>query len=232
MALTVYSLGELSSELSLGDFEPTPILDAWLTALAWRAKSDPRARADLFGLLSHKIARFSGLQRRRLPYFQVTDFEDVSQESFIVFCSVLRSWPGAGNFCGYFFSSFPRRLSDAVLALEYGRYRNSQRFASLNELKVRAPWIWPGNGDDHDHDHDHWLVSLAEGLPDRARQVVILRVAYQMSFVDIARMMALDYRTIHRDWLRAVEQLRKQAGRRADRPERIAGARHHVTDRQ
>lgn len=206
MALTVYNLGRLSEELSLGDFEPTPVLDAWLTALAWRAKHDAGARADLFGLLSHKIARFSGTQRRRLPYFQVTDFEDVRQESFVVFCSVLRSWPGAGNFCGYFFASFPRRLSDAVLALEYGRYRDSQRFASLQELKVRAPWIWPDEGD------NHRLDTLTEGLPDRARQVLLLRIVYQMSFVDIARMMALDYRTIHRDWVSAIEHLRQEFG--------------------
>ncbi|HLI50890.1 MAG TPA: sigma-70 family RNA polymerase sigma factor [Thermomicrobiaceae bacterium] len=213
-----------ADELSLGDFEPTPALDSWLTALAWRAKSDSGARDALFSLLGHKINRFAGLQQRRMTRFRVSDFDDVCQESFLVFCSVVRTWPGAGNFCGYFFASFPRRLSDAMMALEYGRYRHSQRFASLEELRIRAPWLWPDSGD------IRWLITLAEGLPDRAKRVLVLRIAYRMSFVDIARMMALDYRTIHRDWLMVMRHLRHEFGA----PAHPAGGapRRHVTNRQ
>lgn len=211
-----------ADELSLGDFEPTPALDAWLTALAWRAKNDSGARDALFSLLSHKIDRFAGLQRRRMARFHICDFDDACQESFLVFCSVVRSWPGAGNFCGYFFASFPPRLAEALMALEYGRYRRSQRFASLEELRIRAPWLWPDSGD------IRWLITLAEGLPERARRVLVLRIAYQVSFVDIARMMALDYRTIHRDWLMVVRHLRRGFGMSA-RPAGT-GPRRHVTD--
>lgn len=183
---------------SLGDFELTPDLEAYLNALASRAKSDPAARDALFAALHFKIARFIQRYRyhRRLV---VCDLDDVAQEAFLVFCEIIRSWPGDASFPGYFLSRFPWRLSRAVDIIERGW--SASRLLPLDSLGESIPPLDPADL--------FTLSELGAGLRPRDRAVLELHIGYGLRLNEIARLLGVHHRTISRDWQRIAGELRR-----------------------
>lgn len=109
------------SELSLGDFEMSPDLDAKLSALALRARTDRVACEELFVLLAFKTARFC--RRFRGWSLAPWTYDDIVQEAFLAFDDLLRVWKpidsthGPAGFGFYYLRVYPLRLTDRVRAI-------------------------------------------------------------------------------------------------------------------
>jgi RNA polymerase sigma factor (sigma-70 family) len=183
---------------SLGDFEASPELDARLGAMALRARTDPQVRNALYQALSFKIERFVRRYRYRVRQLAVCEVADVEQEAFLVFCDIVDRWPGQESFLGYFFSRFPWRLARAVDILERGW--SATRMVPLDEIAIPAPPPDPADA--------LILTEIGATLDERERTVLELRVGYGLQMREIARILGLHSRTIHRSWARIVEELR------------------------
>lgn len=97
-----------------GDFELSWGLERDLDRLARAARIEPAARNALYAALAFKVRRFLAPYRARVT--AVGDFEDLEQESFLVFVGLVSSWRGTGSFVRYFLGFFPWRLRHAIEA--------------------------------------------------------------------------------------------------------------------
>lgn len=183
---------------SLGDFEASPELDTRLGAMALRARTDLQTRNALYQALSFKIERFVRRYRYRVRQLAVCEVEDVEQEAFLVFCEIVDRWPGQESFLGYFFSRFPWRLARAVDVLERGW--SATRMVPLDEIGEPAPPPDPADA--------LLLAEIGATLEPRERAVLELRIGYNLRVREIARILGLHPRTIHRSWARIVDELR------------------------
>lgn len=187
---------------SLGDFDASPELDASLGAMALRARTDQQVRNTLYQALSFKIERFVRRYRYRVRQLAVCEVADVEQEAFLVFCDIVDRWPGQESFLGYFFSRFPWRLARAVDVLERGW--SATRLVPLDEIAVPAPPADPADA--------LILAEIGATLEPRERSVLELRIGYGLRMREIARILGLHPRTIHRSWARIVDDLRASYG--------------------
>ncbi len=183
---------------SLGDFEASPELDARLGAMALRARTDPQTRNALYQALGFKIERFIRRYRYRVRQMAVCEVSDVEQEAFLVFCDIVDRWPGQESFLGYFFSRFPWRLARAIDVLERGW--SATRMVPLDEIAEPAPPPDPVDA--------LLLAEIGATLEPRERTVLELRIGYNLRVREIARILGLHSRTIHRSWARIVDELR------------------------
>ncbi|HET9014235.1 MAG TPA: sigma-70 family RNA polymerase sigma factor [Thermomicrobiaceae bacterium] len=187
---------------SLGDFDPTPDLDARLNALARRAQTDPAARNTLYAALDFKIDRFVRRYHYRADRLHVCEPEDIAQEGFLVFADLVQKWPGQESFLGYFFSRFPWRLARAIDQLERGW--PADRLQPL-EAPDDLPPSEPARLDPVD---DATLSDLIAGLDPQSRKVLELRVDHGLRLKEIARMLDLDQRAMYSLWHHLLAQLR------------------------
>jgi hypothetical protein len=103
---------------SLGDFDLAEDLDIDLSARAIAARSDHAERNHLFPLLATKINRF--VLRFSRWDLEPWEFDDVRQQTFLVFEDVLTTWEPLdlggrpAGFVPYFLRVFPMRLAGAV----------------------------------------------------------------------------------------------------------------------
>lgn len=183
---------------SLGDFEASPELDARLGAMALRARTDPQTRNALYQALSFKIERFVRRYRFRVRQLAVCEMADVEQEAFLVFCDIVDRWPGQESFLGYFFSRFPWRLARAVDVIERGW--SATRVVPLDEIATPAAPSDPADA--------LILAEIGATLEPRERTILELRIGYGLRVREIARILGLHSRTIHRSWARIVADLR------------------------
>ena len=205
---------------SLGDFDLTPDLDAYLSALATRAKTDPAARNTLYAALHFKIIRFV----RRYRYHDrlvICDVDDVAQEAFLVFCDIVQSWPGEESFLGYFLSRFSWRLTRAVDVIERGW--SASRLLPLASLGESVPPLDPAD-----------LFTLAEigaGLCPQDRAVLELHIGHDLRLTEVARVLGIHRRTVSRAWQRIAGELRLTLAEpsRSSSPARHTRYRHSVT---
>lgn len=188
---------------SLGDFDPTPDLDARLNALALRARTDPAARNALYAALSFKIARFVRRYRYRVERLHVCDLEDITQEGFIVFCDLVQSWPGRDSFLGYFFSRFPWRLARAVDQIERGwPVERLQPLDAPDDATPSMPRTLPDSA-------DLFLLSeLGAGLDSQSRTVLELHIGYGLHLSEIARLLGVRQRAMYHLWDHLLAELR------------------------
>jgi DNA-directed RNA polymerase specialized sigma24 family protein len=196
---------------SLGDFTLTRQLDADLSDQAMRAKSDPDARDALFRLLSWKINRFCSRFRRW--NLRPWEFEDVRQEAYLTFVSVLNGWrpiPGTDQPTGfgfYFLRVFPLRLSDRVVRIT-GTRRNR-----LN------PTTWDSERDNRldpdDLERDvaslAFIIELSARLDPTDARIVALR-AVDLAPETIAAETGISRRTFYRRWKGIADTIRREAG--------------------
>lgn len=183
---------------SLGDFDASPELDARLGAMALRARTDPAVRNALYLALGFKIERFVRRYRYRVNQFAICDVEDVEQEAFLVFCEIVERWPGKQSFLGYFFSRFPWRLARAVDVIERGW--SATRFVPLDEINEPTPPPDPADA--------LTLAEIGASLSPRDRTVLELRIGYRLRVREIAQILGVHSRTVHRSWARIVDELR------------------------
>lgn len=205
---------------SLGDFNLTAELDTALSTLASRAKADPAARNTLYAALHFKITRFV----RRYRYYDrlvICDVDDVAQEAFLIFCDIVRSWPGEESFLGYFLSRFPWRLARAVDVIERGW--SASRLLPLASLGESIPPLDPAD-----------LFTLAEigaGLCSRDRAVLELHIGHDLRLNEVARVLGVHRRTVSRAWQRIAGELRLTLAEpsRPSSPASQTAYRHSVT---
>ncbi|HUZ02253.1 MAG TPA: sigma-70 family RNA polymerase sigma factor [Thermomicrobiaceae bacterium] len=194
---------------SLGDFDPTPDLDARLNTLALRARTDPAARNALYAALSFKIARFVRHYRYRVERLHACDLEDIAQEGFIVFCDLVQSWPGQESFLGYFFSRFPWRLARAIDQLERGwpadRLQPLPVPGDATPDMPRMPRILHTPPDPADL---FLLSELGAGLDPRSRSVLELHIGYGLHLSEIARLLGIRQRAMYSLWDHLLAELR------------------------
>ncbi|MDI3341764.1 MAG: sigma-70 family RNA polymerase sigma factor [Sphaerobacter sp.] len=186
---------------SLGDFNPTPGLDALISTLARRAKTDPAARNALYRALGYKIYRFVRRYRYRTDRLVICDLEDVAQEAFVVLCDLVAAWPGQESFLGYFFSRFPWRLARAIDVAERGW--SAARLTPLDDLET-ARTLAPVDPDD--------LFALAEigaGLDPRDRVVLELHIGYRLHLREVAHLLGVHPQTVYRAWARISAEVRR-----------------------
>lgn len=183
---------------SLGDFDASPELDARLGDMALRARTDPDVRNALYRLLEFKIERFVGRYRYRAHRVTVYEIDDIAQESFLVFCNVINRWPGDRSFLGYFFTRFPWRLSRAIERMERGT--SIDRIVPIEQVDEPSP---SAHADDA-----LALVEAGALLGARDRALLELRAGYGMTAPEVARILGMHPRSVHRVWARIIEDLR------------------------
>jgi hypothetical protein len=176
------------------DFELTPELDARLNALALAGRDDPAARNALHALLAGKIARFLAPWRGRR--IALGEFEDLRQESFLVFAELVADWSGEGSFARYFLGFFPWRLRHAIEAHER-RWPTARLLVVPDGALLAAD---PGAEDIPDPLLPFWP------LADEDRRFLILRLrGYNVE--DAARLLGWRRRTGFRRWRALVARL-------------------------
>ena len=84
----------------------------------------------LFDAYWPRLRRTCSQVWRRTCRGTIVDRDDVDQEAFLVFASLLERWPGDGSFTRYLLGLFPWRLRDAVDVLI------GPRDASLADLSL------------------------------------------------------------------------------------------------
>ena len=189
------------------DFELTPALDARLNALALAGRDDPAARNALHALLAGKIARFLAPWRGRR--IALGDFDDLRQESFLVFADLVADWSGEGSFARYFLGFFPWRLRHAVEAHER-RWPADRLLIVPDGVLLAAD---PGVEDAPDPLLPFWP------LADEDRRFLLLRLRGH-TVAEAARLLGWPRRTGFRRWRALVARL--GAGGDAAAPKRRA----------
>jgi DNA-directed RNA polymerase specialized sigma24 family protein len=196
---------------SLGDFTLTRQLDAELSCQALRAKEDAAARDALFRLLSWKINRFSSRFRRW--NLRPWEFDDVRQETYLTFVSVLDGWrpmPGVDEPAGfgfYFLRVFPLRLSDRVVRIT-GTRRNR-----LNPTAWNPEHDNRQTPDEMERDVEAlaFIIELSERLDPLDARIVLLR-AGDRSPDAISTETGISRRTFYRRWKGIADTIRRETG--------------------
>jgi len=181
------------------DFELTPALDARLNALALAGRDDPAARCALHALLAGKIARFLAPWRGRR--IALGDFEDLRQESFLVFAELVADWSGEGPFARYFLGFFPWRLRHAIEAHER-RWPTARLLVIPDHALLAAD---PGAEDAPDP------LLLFWPLADEDRRFLLLRLRGH-NVEEAARLLGWTRRTGFRRWRALVARLGLDSG--------------------
>jgi len=176
------------------NFELTPALDARLNALARSGRDDPAARNALHALLAGKIARFLAPWRGRR--IALGDFEDLRQESFLVFAELVADWSGEGSFARYCLGFFPWRLRHAIEAHE--RRWPADRLLIVPDHALLA--ADPGAADVPDPLLPFWP------LADEDRRFLLLRLRGH-NVEEAARLLGWTRRTGFRRWRALVARL-------------------------
>jgi RNA polymerase sigma factor (sigma-70 family) len=176
-----------------------PAIDRRLSELARaRAADDVESRNALF------IAYAPRLQRilLRLWYRNLYEFgcelDDLEQELYVIFATLLERWSGKGSLSAYLHGALPWRMFDAARRL-------APRDRPLGDRPVAAL-----NRDDSSTAEEAiaLLEELAATLSPFDRDLLLRHVREGESLASIARARGLSHRTVRRAWLRLQEHLR------------------------
>lgn len=190
------------------DFDLTPELDAAIDRLARRARNDIAARNQLYEVFALKLERFARRTARRIP-LRSSEFSDVQQEAFLVFCEMIRRWKGSSSFAGYVFSWFPVMLSQAVARLERGSPTGAVPLQAVDQVAGADPVLA--------------LVDDRLSLTQREVLVLDLWVCGGFRLKEIATLLGCHPRTVRRILQRARQRVAATAEHGA-RPEVPASA--------
>jgi RNA polymerase sigma factor (sigma-70 family) len=177
-----------------------PTIDRILSTLA---RSSDGANIELRNALF--VAYAPRLRRilLRLWYRSLSEFgcelEDLDQEVYLIFASLLERWSGNGSFSAYLHGALPWRLFDAAR-------RMAPRDHRLENRPVAAL-----NGDESYAAAEAALLlqDLAGSLSPFDRELLLRHVRDGQSLSSIARSLGLNARTVRRAWLRLREHLRR-----------------------
>jgi DNA-directed RNA polymerase specialized sigma24 family protein len=180
---------------SLGDFNTSSELDARLSALALRARTDDSASFELLGLLAWKIERF--LRRFRAWDLAPFDLDDVAQEAYLAYLDTLRRWRPryvAGRAAGYlyyFLSVFPHWVANRVR-----RWRRPARPSVVRHIQTPVGAAVPDTA---------LLSDFCRNLSPQESTLVQLRIVRGLSIPHAATTMGIARRTAYRRWSHILE---------------------------
>lgn len=178
-----------------------PAIDVMLSDLArTHDRTDPWVRNALFVAYAPRLHRIL----RRLWYRNLHEFgcelDDLEQELFLVFATLLERWTGNGSLSAYLHGAVPWRLYDAARRLApRDRPIDGRPVAALN--------------DDDSHvaaEAAMLLEQLANQLSPFDRNLLLWHVRDGKTLAQIARSLGMSHRTIRRAWLRLQLRLREE----------------------
>jgi RNA polymerase sigma factor (sigma-70 family) len=169
-------------------------VDARLAALALRAKSgDIAARNALFLALWPRCAPVLNGVRRNYVWRAVEGrswtFEDLEQESFLIFCDLVERWSGAEpRFAGYFFSRYRWRVFDAL-----------RKWTAAPRRETAIDDAYPVATDETDAIELRLVIAeLFAGLSERDRQLLEWRVIDGHTDAEMASALGVSLKTVRR----------------------------------
>ncbi len=182
--------------------------DVWLGRLAWAARSGDRGARDALWLaVGPRLARMAD---RTAWAFPMLERDDAVQEAFPIFAALVAIWSGpteAGTgFATYLFGMFRWRLHSILRAYERRLPATTADLGAHTERLVAtpprayAPIAW--------HEYGVDFPAFLARLPDREREIFLLRVREGLETREIAIRLGLTTRTISRHWNVTLRRLR------------------------
>ena len=169
-------------------------VDARLAALALRAKSgDLAARNALFLALWPRCAPVLNGVRRNYVWRAVEGrswtFDDLEQESFLIFCDLVERWSGAEpRFAGYFFSRYRWRVFDAL-----------RKWTATPRRETAIDAAYAAAIDETDAIELRLVIAeLFAGLSERDRQLLEWRVIDGLTDAEMAKALGVSLKTVRR----------------------------------
>jgi RNA polymerase sigma factor (sigma-70 family) len=176
-----------------------PSIDRMLSELARsRDGNDAEIRNALFIAYAPRLQRILlRLWYRNLFEFGC-EFDDLEQELYLIFATLLDRWSGEGSLSAYLHGALPWRLFDAARRL-------APRDRPLGDRPVTAL-----NDDQSSVAEDAvvLLEDLAAALSPFDRDLLLRHIRDGESLAAIARARGLSDRTVRRAWLRLQQHLR------------------------
>ncbi len=178
-----------------------PALDRILSDIARSDNaSDPMLRNGLY------IAYFPRARRIliRLWYRNLREFgcelDDLEQELFLIFVTLLERWSGNGSFSAYLHGAIPWRLFDAAR-----RLATRERPVGDRQIVASAPGF-----SQSDSETVVLLEELARRLSPFDRDLLLWRIRDGKSLSTFAAERGMSQRTTRRAWLRLQQHLRRE----------------------
>jgi RNA polymerase sigma factor (sigma-70 family) len=178
-----------------------PAIDRVLSELARTGdRRDPELRNALFTAFAPRLRRIL----RRLWYRHLNEFgcelDDLEQELFLIFASLLERWSGIGSISAYLHGAIPWRLYDAAR-------RMAPRDRPLDGHPALA-----ANLDDAREAAEAALLldELANRLSPFKSALLLGLVRDHKPLEEIASTFGMSQRTARREWRRLQQQLRRE----------------------
>lgn len=154
---------------------------------------------------------FDGVYNRVWYLVPGQDVDDVTQETFAAAAKSLKSFRGEAKF-----STWLRTLTNRQIANYYRRRKrsDSELDVDISDLDFKNT---SGQSYKADQSRADDLIILQQGLeklPDRYREIIVLRFAEGMKFKDIAEIQNKSIEAIKSLFRRAISSLRDQMGDR------------------
>jgi RNA polymerase sigma factor (sigma-70 family) len=197
------------------DDDVTPALERALHPVAIRAQTGDRAARDaLYTAFEPKLMRFTW--RIRVPFAPggakgIWERDDVVQEAYLAFISMVENWSPAIPFGRYVLANFPWRLRDAV-----------HRGVGKRGLPPRTHGVPIDTGavvvdaSTAAVEQRTLLLALAASLERPRDEVFRLHIVDGLSLTEAALRMGISRRTITRHWRAIMLDLRSDLITRAD----------------
>lgn len=178
-----------------------PAIDHQISELARQHdRTNPLVRNALYAAYAHRLHRILiRLWYRNLHSFGC-ELQDLEQELFLIFATLLERWSGHGSLSAYLHGATPWRLYDAARRL-------APRDRPLDD---RTASTVGGTPSQIGTDALDLLEELADRLAPFDRSLLLWHVRDGRSIAQIARTMGLSERTVQRAWLRLKNVLRQE----------------------
>ncbi len=176
-----------------------PSIERMLSELARsRDGNDADLRNALFIAYAPRLQRILLRLWYRNLYEFGCEFDDLEQELYLIFATLLDRWSGEGSLSAYLHGALPWRLYDAARRLApRDRPLGDRPVTALNEDGTSAA-----------EDAILLLEDLAAALSPFDRDLLLRHIRDGESLAAIARARGLSHRTVRRAWLRLQEHLR------------------------
>lgn len=176
-----------------------PSIDRMLSELARsRDGNDADLRNALFIAYAPRLQRILLRLWYRNLYEFGCEFDDLEQELYLIFATLLDRWSGEGSLSAYLHGALPWRLYDAARRL-------APRDRPLGDRPVT---VLNEDGTSAAEDAILLLEDLAAALSPFDRDLLLRHIRDGESLAAIARARGLSHRTVRRAWLRLQEHLR------------------------
>ena len=181
-----------------------PALDRIVSDLARRHDGPPASvRNALYIAYAPRLRRIL----TRLWYRNLSEFgcelDDLEQELFLIFDTLLERWSGAGSLSAYLHGAVPWRLYDAARRL-------APRDRTLGDRPVAAQDVESGQSE---AEMILLLDALADQLSPFDRALLLEHICDEKPLSQFAAERGMSQRTVRRAWLRLQQHLRRELDR-------------------